>query len=712
MQETLASRIDAFVMTRNLTALEGLLEHPLQESPFRIVTTPGAFDVGRFGWKAVEISPKEKWPGYIVLSTPLTTQDTGELVFQVENGKLRYIPESDLLGARIQRHQFNLHFLPDKKSVEASDRMTVTITQNAPWIFRMAPAYRVESITDDTGAAVGFRQGGGVVVVDPASPGSRDYHVKYGAVVDLPGFAGSISSTEATLTNDYWYPSIGRLPAPYEISIKAPANWTAVGQGEKVSETVDGNEKVTRYRMDLPVTYYSVSAAPYRMVHRVVEGRTFSFWSLRMRPEEMELQAELFAPVLKFYEKFAPFPFTGYGAVDSEVYGGGALEAYSFATYGGGLPDEDAHEPAHTWWGGIMDNTYLNSMWNESFAVYCEGLYRREVPIGNQSERRRAFVSVGGTEAEYDVQSIEHSGVAFGGVSRELGYGKGALVLQLLEELIGTQSMIRTMHEWIAQHPKGEPADWPEFEKIARKVNPQVDLAGFFDDWLKRPGHAEFSATATYSARHLVIKLAFDGPTFRGPIDFLIDLDNGTRLYSTQILREFRNGVATFSLPVPAKPKQVSVDPWRKWIRKIAPEETPAQLASFDLDDYAYVDPKHKDWANTAVALDRWPIDLQHKVLVGDPDSTPQMSDLCRKAGFEVRGDLLTWKGTTISLSKGRALAVIDLPDGKQCVIALGKSRIKPHTGQARTVLTDEFGRFLRGDTDPKTKGNLVIEIP
>ncbi|WP_146014244.1 M1 family metallopeptidase, partial [Pseudomonas sp. GW460-E13] len=73
--------------------------------------------------------------------------------------------------------------------------------------------------------------------------------------------------------------------------------------------------------------------------------------------------AALYASIIQFYERFAPYPFSQYGGLDSETYGGGAMEAYSYATYGGGLPSEDPHEPAHTWWGGLINNTYFHSFW-------------------------------------------------------------------------------------------------------------------------------------------------------------------------------------------------------------------------------------------------------------------------------------------------------------------------------------------------------------
>jgi len=76
-----------------------------------------------------------------------------------------------------------------------------------------------------------------------------------------------------------------------------------------------------------------------------------------------------------------------------------------------------------------------------------------------------------------------------------------------------------------------------------------------------------------------------------------------------------------------------------------------------------------------------------------------------------VSGNNLTYDGTTIDLNNGCALAVVDLGEGKNCVIGLGKTRVAPDLGRARLALTDNLGRFLRGKTDPKTSGFLTFKL-
>ncbi len=708
---TTIDQIDVLLKGRNFDALRQLLAPSPkgQRDPFRILQAGGAYDVGRFGWSATEVPPLKSGEGLVVIGTKLTSEDIGELVFQRVGEKLKFIPEAETLGVNVDRHSFVVKFHPETKGVDITDRIRFrSSTSNSQFLFRMSPQYVVDQVTDKSGNSVKFSQSQGVVLLEKPSTPSFEYSVHYTATVDLPDYAGSISEKEATLTNDYWYPMIARGPAPFDIEVHAPVGWTPVAQGEKVAVTHSPDEEVAKYRMDLPVTYYSVSAAPYKTFSNVIEGRRFSMWSLRMSPEAMKAQTELYAPIIKFYEQFSPFPFSGYGAVDSAVYGGGALEAYSFATYGGGLPSEDAHEPSHTWWGGIMDNTYLHSFWNESFAVFCEGLYHRNVPLGNVSERRLAFVQTAAGAPEYDDVAIINGGVDAGSVSGSLGYGKGARVLQMLEQLMGTPKMIRTMHDWIAVHKKGTPAEWPEFESVAIKDSPSLRLGSFFSDWIDRPGYAKFSAKVRYQNSATQIDLNWKGKRFRMPLLILTRSKNG--LDSYHLVDTLAGDHFKFAGP---KPALVSVDPFRQALREMGPDEVPIQLDSMQTLK-TLVDPTHTDWAARSggdAAESKVTPELSGLRIIGSPESLPWLKPLCDQVGLQVHGNRLSYKGTTIDLNHGSAQAVVDLPNGKHCTLVMGKTRIPADVGRARLAVTDDLGRFLRGVTEPKVKGNLTYRL-
>ena len=101
------------------------------------------------------------------------------------------------------------------------------------------------------------------------------------------------------------------------------------------------------------------------------------------------------------------------------------------------------------------------------------------------------------------------------------------------------------------------------------------------------------------------------------------------------------------------------------------------------------VDSQHRQYAETFSAFANMngaasaaPTDPAGTFLIGHPDSMPAMRDLCRRAGFVVQGDTLTYDGTKIDLKDGAAIAIIDLGNGKTCAIGLGVTKRAPSVGK------------------------------
>jgi hypothetical protein len=708
-------QIDALARGKDVDRLTALLA-PLPKgvrNPFRILRTGGAYDVGQYGWRAAEMASADGRSRYVVIGTPLTSEDVGEIVLRRTGSRLTFIPETDPMGAHVVGHRFDLRFDIPKKRAALVDDLTLRFDAGAPQsiLFRMSPGYQVRRISV-AGKAVPFQQARGVVSMLRGQTRRATYRVEYGATVNLPMYAGSISPDEATLVNDYWYPMIARQPSPYEITVHSPKGWTAVAQGAKLEDRDAPDGRLTRYRMDLPVVYFSVISAPFRTFSQELGGVRYSAWSTRVGEEGLRAQTELYQPIFEFYTRsFGPPPYPMYGAVDSKKYGGGALEAYTFATYGGGLPSEDAHEPAHTWWGGLINNTYLHSFWNESFAVYSDGLYHRNAPIGNYGERRVAFISDGAAEASYAGAAMSQSGADVGPVGSSLGYGKGAKVLQMLEEWLGADVLVKAMRTWVSTQPKGKPGEWGDFERVLlRTVTPDQDIKGFFDDWVHRPGFANFDARGAWENGAVVIDLKWNGPSYRMPLTLLLQRGQ-QRSFATVFLGKSSTRVR---IPSPWKPDLVSVDPYRQSVRTVDPSESPVSLDHALRGLKKVIDPAHADWLR-GVGEKGEPasgdVDPAGKFLVGSPETMPAMARLCARAGFTVQGDRLTYDGTTIDLNRGAALAVVELEGGKTCVIGLGRTRVSPNWGRARLVVTDDLGRFLRGVTEPKTSGRLTFRL-
>ncbi len=697
-------QFDAWAQSRDIESIEAHAS-PSLKGRFQFLRQNGAFGVGRSGWKAELLRDHTRLREYIVFSTALTTQDYGAQVFRYSDGELReYIPESDSRGVRLTHADMTLYFslLPWERHLSVHSEVTIEPSAEAgeSFFIRLGDNYKVGSILTSEGAIIDFDQAGGVIVLPLTQRTKHTLKIFYGGKVDRPRFAGAMAEDEVMLTNDYWWPSIARGPLTCRTVTQPPSrDWIVIAQGERKVSTNSYGFKTYEYVNSVPVSYLSLSMGPFKYAERSVGGINYFIASHKMTHEEMQIQLQLVPSVIEFFSTLMPHPYTEYGAVDSELYGGGALEAYSYATYGHGwLPDEDAHEPSHTWWGGLIPNTYLGSFWNESFAAFSEGLYAREGAIGNRDDKRQAFISPVMITRSFDMAACGDAGVMMGGVASSLGYGKGGYVLQQLELEMGHEAMVAAMKRWLRTR-NGEADDWRGFEAACGP-----EWKWFFDQWIWRAGWPKVTTSHRFENGVLNVELTQPSPAFRFRLEVGVRRNGKWQIEAHDVVPD-ADGRAR--LKIEAAPGDlVSLDPWDR----ILGGERPA-LPYRPGRRRAYVHSSAAKWTSDAPGANAMPTDLSGVILYADPTELKLAADLCAKAGFKVEGETLTYRGKTYDLRKTGAIAMVEFEPGKWCGIRLGSTRRAPSIGNASVAITDEYGRFLVGESTPRDRGGFVIRV-
>jgi hypothetical protein len=717
LQGPISTPFDDWAQSRNLDALRSASKSafPSGSDPWSVLRTGGVYGTGEFGWKALSL-PVPDGREFVVFSTPLTVEDIGELVFERSgNSLIKYLDERDDWGWSIEHHDLSIKFDIPKQT--AFIRNTIRLSGRGKSRFallRLAPNYTVRQAVNDRLQPISMRQAGGCVLLTmPAADGKHSVTIEYDGVLNRPQFSSTIISDEVLLTNGYWYPSISRKPSTFRVKVTAPIAWTTVSQGELLSESTSAGQKETVYSMELPVSYFSLSSGLFKTASFTKGGRNYFVASKDLTSDQMLAQAESMPDVLEFFERwFSKYPFTRAGAVVSEVYGSGALEAYSYATYGKGwLPDVEPHEPSHTWWGGLLNNSYLNSMWNESFAVWSEGFYGRNVAIGNQSDRRLAFITTPQVSLADDRMPAWTAGAFAGPIANSLGYGRGAYVLQMLEQEVGTDKLVAAMRRWIKVHPKGSLAEWSDFERVFNQELGK-DYGWFFDQWLKKSGIPKLKwGVAKVVEDGVLVPFQFEGTPYRMTVEALV-VDNEHKRSWTVVQIPAK---ASGSITIPAtRALAVTFDPWNRLLRRRADNESVPSLVQFWGSARQYSHPKADASmrALTRRVTQNSPENWDDHLIVGHPDDLPEMKPLLDQVGFRVQGQQLTYDGTTIDLKKGAAFAMVRQPNGKWRSIGLGKVRIAPQLGRTQIALVDELGRLVRGKSEPKTSGDWTVDVP
>lgn len=157
-----------------------------------------------------------------------------------------------------------------------------------------------------------------------------------------------------------------------------------------------------------------------------------------------------------------------------------------------------------------------------------------------------------------------------------VGYGKGKLILKILERQLGQETMLRSMRRFFADHVKGEPAEWAEFEAAVSKES-GMDYRWFFSQWLERKGLPILSLSSVTSRREgqgyiIEADIVQSGIPYRLSLPVLLEAAEGTPVGATILadgrtthfvlrssapptrLRLDPQGIVPFSAPLPATP--------------------------------------------------------------------------------------------------------------------------------------------------------------
>ena len=512
-----------------------------------------------------------------------TCQSDGDHVHTlVRNGNSwllgKEIKETDLFGLRIRNHTLDFRVDAPTKHVYATDTATFEVipTERKPYgLFRLSSDFKLTELKlgNANGTPVPFQQVGGIITFQLPQEDKFSLFLKYDGVVDHNG-GDYFRADEATI-NSYFYPHIARQPTTATTTVTAPAGWKPIAIGELVSDKINADKTETAtFKNEIPIVFYTVDMGKYKITEREYKGRKIAAYLLSDNAKLPERCLDTLQKSLDYFEtNFGKHPYTRYTVVETRGPFEGALEAYSFATFGPfTLPGTIVHELSHTWWGGVVPNNYTRMMWNESFAEYSDTLFQRSEGkekspseaslLQTRRQRNRAFKGWTMLTA-HDTSDGEQSSV---------GYGKGPLVLRVLEDEIGQPAMLRAMQTFYKSYPTGSTAEWSDFERI---VNAQTgkDYRWFFSQWLERVG------LPSAQLRNVKVEKSGSGyvvtgeivqtePAYRLKIPLELKTEKGSHIYTSGIeggsLREaIRKGaeIMPFSLKTDAKPLSLSVDP-------------------------------------------------------------------------------------------------------------------------------------------------------
>ncbi len=397
----------------------------------------------------------------------------------------------------------------------------------------------------------------------------------------------------------FWFPCVDdpNEKAVTEVLVTVPEPFRALSNGRLVSERRNARRRTRtfHYRQEIPHPAYLVmiAAGPFEVIRKSWRGIPVEYWVEPGREREAMRSLGKTPRMLSFFSREigVPYPYEKYAQVCVRDFIFGGMENTTATV----LTDRTlhdrrahldfssdglvAHELAHQWFGDLITCRDWSQGWlNEGFATYYGSLYEIHdlTPREGPETGGRIF-----WELQEDYFNEDRTRYRRPIVANEYDepmqlfdahlYKKGALVLHMLERLLGRIAFRRGVREYVRRFGRGS-AVTADLQKVLEETSGR-SLQEFFEQWVYKPGHPELSVSWAWDDPRRTAALTVrqkqdtgDGtPVFRFdlPVEFVCGGETLRR--SVRIVR----AEETFYFPLPSRPTRVRVDPDHDILRSL-----------------------------------------------------------------------------------------------------------------------------------------------
>jgi aminopeptidase N len=417
-----------------------------------------------------------------------------------------FFPRSGNRGYDVKHYGVSLGYQPRSGELTVRDAIEARATGGLTRFSLDLDGLKVTSVGVD-GEPAKFGRGKGKVKVVPATPIAKGE--AFTVVLRYQGLPRKVTDPDGS--TEGWYrtsdgaAAVGepvgtaawlacnnapRDKASFDIQITVPAGVKAVSNGRLV-----GREKVdrrVRFSWSEPAPMASYLALVDIGTGKLVHGQVGKLptWTL-VDPKLVKRSRaaiDSLPQIIRWEEHlYGRYPFTAAGSVVDVADLQYALETQSRPIYAF-APDRTTvvHETAHQWFGDSVGLERWPDIWlNEGFATWTQWYFAERHGGRSAQEVFAQLYRKPASKTGFWNPPSGHPGQAKN-LFAVSTYVRGAMTLQALRNIIGTQDLIRTLRTWATDH-RHTHGDIEEFIALAENVSGE-HLRGFFDRWLFQRG--------------------------------------------------------------------------------------------------------------------------------------------------------------------------------------------------------------------------------
>jgi Peptidase family M28/Peptidase family M1 domain/PDZ domain len=379
-----------------------------------------------------------------------------------------------------------------------------------------------------------------------------------------------------------WVPQLGDALITYTLAVELPAGWKSVSQGERAAAAAPGAPE--RWSVATPTEEAHLIAAPFTEYSR--DAGAVKAMAFLRKPDKAlaDRYLDVTAQYLEMYRGLlGPYPYSKFALVENFWETGYGMPSFTLLgeqviRFPFILHSSYPHELLHNWWGNGVFVDGAGGNWCEGLTAYLADHLIAE-QRGQGAEHRRAIL-----QRVTDYVTLENDfpltrfQSRYNAVTEAVGYGKTAMVFNMLREKVGDAQFIKALQQFYRDN-RFRPASFDDIRKSFEAVS-GLDLRSYFDQWIKAVGTPELrlEQVAAQSARlTITLSQVQPGHQFALDVPVVIETDQGIETKTVSMPADKARVEASFDLKGPAR--RIEIDPQFQLYRRLSPFEIPPSLS-------------------------------------------------------------------------------------------------------------------------------------
>jgi aminopeptidase N len=394
--------------------------------------------------------------------------------------------------------------------------------------------------------------------------------------------SGVISTDGISLTSN-WYPAINGV-AYYKLSAVVPQGFEAISEADEISSEITPAGKEYFFYFPHPLNGIDFVAGTYRVAKESLGDISVCAYFF---PEDAALANTYIKNARNYLEMYSrllvPYPYRRFSIVENIQTTGYSMPTFTL------LGQEVVrlpfivrtslgHEITHQWFGNYVYADFAKGNWLEAITTYLSD-YRYEDQKGKGWEYRKKILtdyqSYVNPTNEFPLRDfVERTGFA----SMAIGYGKGAMLFHMLQNLVGEERFYKSLRRLI-QNNRFRNATWEDIRK-SFEADYEKELGWFFSQWLDRKGIPSIDVK---DPRSLMLKgipsVSFRLLQEKEPYRISLPVDIISTKGTTKKVIESDKEKQYFDIDVNGTPRSLIIDRDYDVMRRLQKEEFPPVIS-------------------------------------------------------------------------------------------------------------------------------------